>query len=391
MATKCFFSFTMLLLIMLTACTPIFQVEVGANVTPGNDQPETDLNEGSELPASTIEAKPEVEQGTPPGQDIVGTCVRYSDDVRLFINDLQGYCLRYPAEYDVSTFHTNGVVFFKYSVLNATDPNLRIEIQPADGMTVEQAADQVADSYAIPGEDPARVEMALDGEKAIALLGLSGQDPNRQVVVVHQGYLYTLVFVEMNPNQPQIADQVEKLYNTVIQSFNFHPAGNLCPDCLDGNGAASDQTPQNGVISGWLQHDLCQSGRDGEPQPVSTPPGCVKDDSPLGSYHADGELSLTEPVIEGVVVALGQGECPATGFAEATTISSNRSFTFSGLPAGIYCVSINPQLEPNFSILRPGMWTYPYIAVETIQTTVTLAPGEINDMVNFGWDYQFNP
>jgi hypothetical protein len=151
------------------------------------------------------------------------------------------------------------------------------------------------------------------------------------------------------------------------------------------------QDSYSAIISGLLQHDLCQSGRDGEPQPVTTPPGCVKDDSSLGTYHADGVLLLTEPVIEGVAVALGQGECPSTGFAEATTISSNRSFTFSGLPAGTYCVSINPQLEPNFSILRPGIWTYPYIMDETIQTTVTLASSEINDTVNFGWDYQFKP
>jgi hypothetical protein len=195
----------------------------------------------------------------------------------------------------------------------------------------------------------------------------------------------------MNLNQPEIAAQVEKLYNTVIQSFNFHPAGNLCPDCLQDGGVTTGQNPQNGVISGWIQHDLCQSGRDGVSQPATTPPGCVKDDSPLGPYHADAELSLTEPVIEGVVVSLGQGECPSTGFAETTTISSNRSFTFSGLPAGTYCVSINPQLEPNFSILQPGLWTYPYISEDAIQSTVTLAPGETNDKVNFGWDYQFTP
>ncbi|UCD99485.1 MAG: hypothetical protein JSV42_01795 [Chloroflexota bacterium] len=350
-----------------------------------------DLGEGSETPSSTMGARTETEQGTPPDQEIVGACVRYSDEARLFISDLHGYCLRYPAEYDVATYGTNEVMFFEHSILNASDPNLRIDVRPTDGMTVEQAADQVAEAYAMPGEEPPRVEMTLDGEKAIALLRLSGQDPNRQVVVVHQGYLYSLVFVEMDTNQPEIVNQAEKLYNTVIQSFNFHPEGNLCLDCLQDGGEASDQNPQNAMISGLLQHDLCQSGRDGEPQPVTTPPGCVKDDSPQGTYHADGELSLTEPVIEGVVIALGQGECPSTGFAEATTISSNRSFTFSGLPAGTYCVSINPQLEPNFSILRPGMWTFPYITEEIIQTTVNLAPGEVNSMVNFGWDYQFKP
>jgi hypothetical protein len=294
MVTKSSLIISILLLIFFIACTPISQVELGANDTPGSGQIQSDHGERSETPMGTIDAG-RVEQEKPQSsQDIVGICLRYSDDVRLFISDLEGYCLRYPAEYDVSTFSPNGVMFFKYSTLNASDPNLQIYVQTAGGMTVEQAADQVAETYAMPGEEPQRVEMALDGETAIALLNLSGQYPNRRVVVVHQDYLYTLVFVEMDKNQPEIAAQAENLYNTVIQSFNFHPEGNLCPDCLEDGGEAANQ---NTTISSWLQHDLCQSGRDGEPQLGKNLSGGVKNDSPLGPSHPGGVLALTEPVI----------------------------------------------------------------------------------------------
>lgn len=98
-----------------------------------------------------------------------------------------------------------------------------------------------------------------------------------------------------------------------------------------------------------------------------------------------------EPLIEGVVVMLGEGECPSTGLAEVATITSDLSFSFNGLKAGMYCVSIDPQREPDFSIFRPGIWTYPALSQDVIQSTVTLETGESKGMVNFGWDYQFKP
>ena len=117
----------------------------------------------------------------------------------------------------------------------------------------------------------------------------------------------------------------------------------------------------------------------------------MKEDSPLGLYHADGVLATDEPLIEGVVVTLGEGACPSTGLAESSTIITDLSYSFSSLKAGTYCVSIDPQREPNFSILRPGVWTYPLVSQGVISTTVTVAAGEYKGMVNFGWDYQFRP
>jgi hypothetical protein len=71
----------------------------------------------------------------------------------------------------------------------------------------------------------------MDGEKAIVLDGLTGQDPNRQVVVVHNDTLYTLYFVLMDRDDPDVYAQAEELYNTVIQTFNFRPETNLCSEC----------------------------------------------------------------------------------------------------------------------------------------------------------------
>lgn len=146
-----------------------------------------------------------------------------------------------------------------------------------------------------------------------------------------------------------------------------------------------------GSISGWLWHDACDSGKDGEAPPSSTPDGCVKDTSPLGDYHADGVMSAQEEPIAGVLVQLGKGECPSTGLAEATTIATDLSFSFERLQPGTYCVSIDPSNENNLPLLRPGIWTSPELAQGTIGTSVVVRKGGNVFDINFGWDYQFKP
>jgi hypothetical protein len=98
-------------------------------------------------------------------------------------------------------------------------------------MTVEQAAEKVVGLYTVPGLEVQQKEIIMDGVKAIVLDGLTGQDPNRRVVIVHKDILYTLYFALMDRNQPEVYAQAEELYNTVIQSFNFRPESNLCGDC----------------------------------------------------------------------------------------------------------------------------------------------------------------
>jgi len=304
----------------------------------------------------------------------------------LLINSVQGYCLQYPAEYDVFVGFPNEseIMLFKRSVLNATEPSVSIKVQPSSDVTLEKAVDQISQVYAIPGMEPIRESLIIYGESAIMLGGLSGQDPNRQVVIQHNDQLYYLFFIEYNKSDPEYA-HFETLYNTVIQSFNFSWGSNACPDC-----PPLEEDP-GGSISGWVWHDLCDSGKDGESAKAKTPEGCIEDVSVLGNYHADGLMSINEPLIEGVVITLGEGKCPSTGKAEQSTIITDLSYSFTSLKAGTYCVSIDSQSEPNFSILTPGEWTYPVITQDVINITVTLTPGEYKGMMNFGWDYQFQP
>lgn len=146
-----------------------------------------------------------------------------------------------------------------------------------------------------------------------------------------------------------------------------------------------------GSINGWIWHDLCDSGQDGEPPLASAPDGCIEDPSPIGPYRADGLQDPQEPPIGGVLVRLGKGACPAVGLAEATTVATDLSYSFVGLEAGTYCVSIGPAEAPNMDLLRPGIWTFPQVMQDTVGASVTVAEGQNVFDVNFGWDHQFLP
>jgi hypothetical protein len=149
------------------------------------------------------------------------------------------------------------------------------------------------------------------------------------------------------------------------------------------------EAAQPGTISGWVWHDLCDPGPNGDPAPTAAPPGCVA--GPGGDYRANGVREANEPVLSGIVVRLGAGACPSTGAAESATASSGPSYTFSGLSAGTYCVSVDPFAEPNLSRLLPGRWTAPGVADGLLGQTVALAPGQTLPDVSFGWDFQFLP
>lgn len=142
-------------------------------------------------------------------------------------------------------------------------------------------------------------------------------------------------------------------------------------------------------IGGRVWHDLCESGKEGQPPPASPPAGCVG--SAGSGYRANGILEPGEPILAGIRVTLGSGTCPSSGLAETVTTAGSPSYFFRGLNPGTYCVSINPLQAPNSTALLPGGWTFPGVVEGVIGTTVTLRAGENRTDVNFGWDYQFLP
>jgi hypothetical protein len=215
-----------ILMLTLSACAQVTSTEQVANTSAPADLVSTAVVTQAE---ATIKVTEVVTQAEPTNK-IEAICFRNSEETQLLMNFSQGYCLQYPAGYDIVFENEMEIALVKRSVLNPEDPKLIINIEPANGRTVEQVADQLVADYTVPGLEVKRVPLEIDQEQAIRLDGLTGEAINRQVVVLHNDRLYHLTFIPMQ-GSPDVNAQAEALYNTVIQSFNFRPETNLCTDC----------------------------------------------------------------------------------------------------------------------------------------------------------------
>lgn len=143
----------------------------------------------------------------------------------------------------------------------------------------------------------------------------------------------------------------------------------------------------NAVLGGQIWHDLCEVTGAVEADDPDSTAGCVV--AADGSYLANGLLESGEPGLAGLVVNLGEGECPASGLASTVT-DSEGIYLFSGLTGGTYCVSVDTLDEQNASILLPGEWTFPATVTEG-GAAITLASGTSETAFDFGWDYELLP
>ncbi|MCJ7734827.1 MAG: hypothetical protein MUP11_09790, partial [Anaerolineales bacterium] len=103
----------------------------------------------------------------------------------------------------------------------------------------------------------------------------------------------------------------------------------------------------------------------------------------------DGVYTPGEPPFAGVELVLSSGICSASAPLQTTLSASDGSYQFN-IPApnaGTYCISIDPLVEPNTSILIPGGFTEPVGDVYEI----TLTEGQDMSDLFFGWMFQFGP
>jgi hypothetical protein len=169
---------------------------------------------------------------------------------------------------------------------------------------------------------------------------------------------------------------------SVLASDSTTPAAPATP-VLTGTLTSTAAANTTGSINGWLWHDTCAVSGQSIGAGKDTI-GCVQDGD---HYRADGIKENNETIIPYVKVSLGTGPCPSSGLAETDTVATDLSYSFTGLAAGTYCVSIDPLAEANSSILHGGAWSYPNRQDGLIATTVKLSAGENEFDVNFGWDY----
>lgn len=155
------------------------------------------------------------------------TCPSPSADTKLLMNEEHGYCLLHPAEYDVvyppmehclaSTVNSMECQFVTFT-LTHTSTSAWISVDEASGRTASEVADaQIA--FLGPDFNIQRADLTIDGEPAVLMDGLPGQDIVRKVVIIHNDLLYTLSFTPWDKNDTALVN----LYNTVVNSLHFLP------------------------------------------------------------------------------------------------------------------------------------------------------------------------
>lgn len=238
--------------------------------------------------------------------------------------------------------------------------------------------------------DPARYSVRLRGTTSNSCSRVD------EVVTELKGNMFTIAVLEVQdpPASGQECVAEELPFDTSVDLVDVAPGSySVSAHGLQGSFTVADAAdatqepaptsvaPLTGSLSGTVWHDLCQGRGDVGTQP---PAGCTTDDE--GVLRADGSFD-DEPGIPGVRVGIAAGDCtaPATDFV---LTDADGNFTFSGLPVGTYCISIDAQDEQNEDVLNDGVWTSPAAGAEQL---VMLEDAAGRQDVGFGWDFEFLP
>ena len=148
------------------------------------------------------------------------SCPAATADLKLLVSTEHGFCLLYPAEF---TWDGARLIVLNPNGAAGDVPGeawLLVSISEAGGQTAAQLADaRIAEIG--QGFEVTRTEMTIDGQQAIVVDGLPGQDSNRLVFIVSNDRLYMLAFEPWFPQDG--ASSLEKLYQAVIDSIRFLP------------------------------------------------------------------------------------------------------------------------------------------------------------------------
>lgn len=174
------------------------------------------------VPPTPTPATREVPLAQPSPGDACSGAAEGSQPVQ---NEAAGYCLSIPAGFEARLMDENrSAIFFAPATTPGHRERLFITVQDALGRSLAQAAEQVLTDYLIPDmEYELSPDAELGGGPAFVIGKLPGQDLNRRVIAVHDGRIYTLLFIPDDAGQQPANREMEQLYQQVMASFTFVP------------------------------------------------------------------------------------------------------------------------------------------------------------------------
>jgi hypothetical protein len=146
--------------------------------------------------------------------------------IQAYTDDALSFSVFMPKDYEVVHPSDSEVMFLAPGEGHPSDDraSATIFVEPAKGRTAEQVATEISEdnkSVMGPGYTGGDITvMEIDGEPAYSVGGLTGQDLNRRLYMVHNDQLYWMLFV---PDNPQAAAylQMEDVYAMFVNTFQF--------------------------------------------------------------------------------------------------------------------------------------------------------------------------
>jgi hypothetical protein len=192
---------SMVVLLVMSGCSPFIVSAEGEAPTPVI----------KEIPAEEPAGKLAADS-LPCPQDVEG--------MEFVAEEAHGFCVLVPEGFEVNHPTDYEMTFVGPVPESGVQALGIIEVKDAEGKSAaEHAAPYIADSEAL-GLNVERQTITLSGEEAVVVDGLTGQDMNRRVFVVHEGKLYNMMFAPSDPSDANY-DSLQSLYNAVIGSFAF--------------------------------------------------------------------------------------------------------------------------------------------------------------------------
>jgi hypothetical protein len=164
--------------------------------------------------ADVFTPTPQALESTPVSTSVNATAL-------FFSSDELGLCFSYPHEYRQLPYNDTVEIAAPYLPGSDLAGLFWLERSDAYDRTAEVIADQ--DMTAAGSPSIGRSFMTLDGEQAVVLDGMPGQDLQRRVYVVHDQSLYVLAFMPTRTENKAAGDQMEALYTAVTNSWAWSP------------------------------------------------------------------------------------------------------------------------------------------------------------------------
>ncbi|MFN2279500.1 MAG: hypothetical protein ACK2UR_17930, partial [Candidatus Promineifilaceae bacterium] len=169
--------------------------------------------------------------GTEPAAPLLAgpECPAAVDGTDVYTNAEDGFCMLLPAGYTVDdslATEDGGTETAVYvdSLQDVAHARLFITVQDAGGRSLEEITTEKAARLkeSVPGFDATwSFGYMLDGVPANQFDRVPGQDLSRQVVLVHDGRVFTLSFIPDDPDAAEAYAEMQMLYDTVLDSFSF--------------------------------------------------------------------------------------------------------------------------------------------------------------------------